>query len=86
MRTPTIHLNGTSAEVLLDNVQNALRELDSAYKAIEGMAPNARDYYLQGDFAFTSASDSHSSMLAKIKNVRNEVYDVYEGILDQHND
>lgn len=86
MRTPTIHLNGTSAEALLDNVQTALRELCSAYKAIEGMAPHPRDYYLQGDCAFDNASDSHSSMLAKIKNVREEVYKVYEGILDQQND
>lgn len=86
MRAPTIHLNGTSAEVLLDNVRKALVALDIARTQITNMAPHPRDYYLQGEYAFDSASDSHASMLAKLKDIREEVYKVYEGILDQQED
>ena len=87
MRTPTIHLNGTSAEVLLDGVQKALVALDIASTQIRNMAPQPQDYYPQGyRDAFYDASYSHSQMLAKIASVRHEIYGVYEGILDQQED
>lgn len=44
--TPTIHLNGSSAESLREDYLNAYRAVNAAYDALVKCNPNARDYYV----------------------------------------
>lgn len=44
---PVIHLNGTSAEDLLEGYVEAKRAVDAAYDAVMKSNPNGRDYYLK---------------------------------------
>ena len=52
---PTVHLNGTSAEELLGQVTQAAKKIHEAMAALANASPNGRDYYPQGDRAFTFA-------------------------------
>lgn len=80
---PTIHLNGTSGEVLLEqaiNVCQAIRKtLDIIYKA----APNGRDYYLQDKNAFNLASEEYQSRVNCLMSILKEYEDLAEKIADQ---
>ena len=61
MEKPTVHLNGTPAECLLDQYKQARHLVQEAKAALEDAAPNARDYYVQpdGDRAYARASLEH---------------------------
>jgi len=52
---PTVHLNGTSVESLLHAYSAALDAAHALSTALREAAPNARDYYPQGDDAFNQA-------------------------------
>jgi hypothetical protein len=69
MRTPTIHLNGTSLRSLLDGYLEAIRSLRAAQEALAATCPNGRDYYPQGEAAIGEAMEEHrirAAMLAKV--------------------
>ena len=42
---PLVHINGTSAESLLEMREEAYLAIGEAITALQDMAPNARDYY-----------------------------------------
>jgi len=79
---PTVHLNGTSGEVLLEQLRGARRALDAALEALAAAYPNARDYYVQPG-GFSPAQQQHETRIAKLREVRNEVCDVLEGVRKQ---
>jgi hypothetical protein len=59
MIAPTIHLNGTDGSVLQALVQ---RQYEAARELLQTMrdgAPNARDYYPQGDAVFEMVAATH---------------------------
>jgi hypothetical protein len=70
MTTPTIHLNGTSRDELVKQYTAALNALWFAIEAHNRAAPHARDYYPQGDSAYTAASTEHL-------NRKYSLYEVY---------
>lgn len=80
---PMIHRNGTSAGELFDQAMSALDALRVAAKALEDMAPNARDYYPRGAGAFPMAQECHASRLARIDEIRAEVNAIAEAIDEQ---
>lgn len=43
--TPLVHLNGTSAQELVDQQRAILDAADPLLKALHAATPNARDYY-----------------------------------------
>jgi hypothetical protein len=45
MSYPLIHMNGTSAESLTEDLCNAYTAIGDAIKALKSAAPNQRDYY-----------------------------------------
>lgn len=73
MTLPTIHLNGTSAERLIEALCQASAALDSAYAALKETSPNGRDYYPQGPTALASAEREHFSRLARVDSVKDEI-------------
>lgn len=70
---PTIHLNGTSAEALTDMYEEAFRAVARALEAVAEAAPNARDYYVQGDGAFEKARAEHETRARKLREVQEEL-------------
>ena len=83
MQIPTIHLNGTSKDGLIEPLHNAILALDAAITAVCEAAPNARDYYPQGPAAFTAAQDEHTARLKQLDAVKEELETlaaaIYEG-------
>lgn len=82
MRTPTIHMNGTSRDALFDETANALGALRDALRAMGDAGPNARDYYPQGEGAFTEARNEHEARIRKVREVMAELEAIAEAIQD----
>jgi hypothetical protein len=69
MMKPTVHLNGTGAERLLEQYTEAGRAVQEAIDALAGAAPNARDYYVQGPDAFACAAREHAARATALRGV-----------------
>lgn len=83
MIVPTIHLNGTSADVLTDGLDEAVNTLRAAIEAVEACNPNARDYYPQGPHAITQAAAEHRSRVERLSAVRKELIALRELLQEQ---
>ena len=83
MRAPTIHLNGSAPSVLLEAYKHAAAAVRNAAKALEETAPNARDYYPQGDQAFNEATLEHRDRMAHLGNVALELVALIDHVQDQ---
>ena len=79
---PTVHLNGTSRDSLIDGLCDAGHVVIDAMKALADAAPNARDYYVQGDDAYGIARTQHEERLAKLKSVYDELAAIAQAIDD----
>jgi hypothetical protein len=80
---PTIHLNGTSAQSLLDDTCDAAFTVKTAIDALARTAPNGRDYYLQGDDAMVIASGQHAERMARLRSVYAELQQIGEYLADK---
>lgn len=79
---PTVHLNGTHPDSLSSGYASAARAAREAIQAIEDAAPNARDYYPQGDDAFRVASREHQARAKKLNEVYLDLMALYEHVED----
>lgn len=80
---PRVHLNGTSRAALEEGLQVAIRALGHAREAMQDAAPNARDYYVQGDGAFKRAVHEHGDRLTRVLDVEREMHAILEQVVDQ---
>lgn len=80
MMFPTIHLNGTSKEVLLDQNLKAAEAIRDAMLALQQAAPNARDYYPQGDQAYFKARREYEARLDLLNQVLADQMAIVEAI------
>jgi len=69
---PIIHLNGTSKEMLMDELEAAYYALGNAYDAVKKSGPNGRDYYPVPGL-MEKAVEQHSSRLTAIDAVRESI-------------
>lgn len=83
LEIPLIHLNGTSRETLEEQVSTAYRAILNAVKALEGMAPNGRDYYPRGDAAFARATEQHRSRADRLVAIKDELMAYHMLLVDQ---
>lgn len=83
MLIPTVHLNGTTGEVLQDQYVSAAKAVQKAIDAVCDAGPNARDYYVQGTDAGLAAQRAHEARVKTLKAVRDELSAIAEGIQDQ---
>lgn len=83
MIAPTCYLNGTSPEVLFEQLAGALYALRTTQRALEEAAPNARDYYPQGPDAFQKARAAHESRAQRLKDIQRELQEIAENVGDQ---
>lgn len=73
MMVPTIHLNGTSRDSLLEQVTDAGHALHDAMKKLDETAPNGRDYYPQGQGALKQAETEYRSRAERLRSVYQEL-------------
>jgi hypothetical protein len=66
---PTVHLNGTSRAELERQLEAAATAVRDAIVTVGGAAPNARDYYPQGDDAFRVAARQHAGWLVQLGDI-----------------
>lgn len=82
MTVPTIHLNGTTKEQLLEQIENAWAAVNAAIDALKQMAPHGRDYYPQGPDAITRARDQHLARMRKLQDVCDDLETLAQAIQD----
>lgn len=70
---PTVHLNGTSREALVEENMKALAAVHAAFEAVRGAAPNARDYYVQSSTAFNEARKQHVERLLALTAIEQQL-------------
>ena len=85
MKVPTIHMNGSGAKALLEQVENAHRAVVKAREAIEAAWPNGRDYYPQGASAIREAESEWRERVRHLLVVQNELQALHEAIFDAAN-
>jgi hypothetical protein len=83
MLTPTIHMNGTAGQDLLLDACTCGDVLRNAIDDIAKRGPNARDYYPQGDAAFSQARDEHRSRMDRLRAILKEYEAMAEAISDE---
>lgn len=69
MITPTIHLNGSSSDVLIEGYTAAAQAAQRLLEALDACGPNGRDYYHQGPEALGIAQREHAARVAKVREV-----------------
>jgi len=77
---PTVHLNGTSRDSLLDDYMAAMDAIRLAMKALQSAAPNARDYYVQAGDTFCMAQNQHFVRLARLRETLDELNTLAEHV------
>ena len=80
MIKPTIHLNGTSKERLLEDIEEAYNALNVAFAKMKEVTPNGRDYYPQGPDAIYKAQDEHRARMQKLTDVQIDLQELAEHI------
>lgn len=70
MKTPTVHINGTSQKDLLAQLQTVYRACAVAQQALAAATPNGRDYYPQGPEALRQALAAHQARCQAIAAVQ----------------
>lgn len=83
MTFPTVHLNGTSAQSLLEDLQRCTDALREARNALREASPNGRDYYVQGLTAHQQAVDEHQVRINFVLAIINELDQIAENIQGQ---
>jgi hypothetical protein len=81
--TPTVHLNGSSKDLLLRQYQEAFEALDAAIGALQMARPHGRDYYIQDNRAFHVAIEQHRERLKALETVRTELRELYQAVMVQ---
>lgn len=81
MRLPTIHINGTHRNNLLEELSKVSSTLGDTLYAMRRASPNARDYYPQGQEAFAEAVSEHAGRIERINSVAAEIEAMIEHVL-----
>ena len=82
MTLPTVHLNGTSRDVLVEQRTEVGQALNAALDALVGASPHGRDYYPQGDNALAKAQKEWQERATMLRNMRDDIMAEALTILD----
>ena len=80
---PTVHLNGTGKEMLLGGNLEILGAINDLKEAIQSCEFHPRDYYVQGDEAFSLALEERRKHLQAIADMERYFIDHVEHIIEQ---
>lgn len=83
-QTPTVHVNGTSARALKEQLHDAYKAVTAARDALRAAAPHGRDYYVQPDpQAYQWAREAHIERLRKLETVADELMVLFYAVSAQ---
>ena len=82
LRMPTVHLNGSSKDDLINQYLSAAQAVFAAMESVDKAAPNARDYYPAGDHAFKEAAAEHRERAQALRRVYDELMAITEYLSD----
>lgn len=81
---PTVHLNGTSATELLNQLRDAFTAVRQATEKLSKAAPHGRDYYVQNnDRAYALAREQHEQRVKALVDIANDLEAIAIGVQDQ---
>ena len=80
---PTVHLNGTSAESLIEGYMEAAHALHEAGRKMAAAYPNGRDYYVQGAGAVDQACNEHEARMNALRGIIKDLEAIAENVSDQ---
>lgn len=83
MILPTIHLNGTGAKMLFADYRAAMDAIQDAQEAIRKIEFNARDYYPQGNEAWSAASQEMQDRRLALQRVHDDFLAICLHIQDE---
>jgi len=83
MRYPTVHLNGTSGDELVRQLQEAWVAVKHAMDALTLTMPNGRDYYVQEADSMSNAMAEYRKRYALLETVQDELTEIWEAVQDQ---
>jgi hypothetical protein len=81
---PTVHLNGSSRNVLIDQLHTAHQRLYEAIAALRHAGPHGRDYYVQGRHTISQLLAEHADRLQRLERVQDELGTILTHVIDQH--
>lgn len=73
IQMPTVHMNGTSRQTLLDGYLAASDAVERLREAMAGIEFNARDYYVEGPEAWDRALTSRSDAVWMMNSLRDYI-------------
>lgn len=80
---PTVHLNGTSKQELIEQQRGVITALRGVLKALSAADPNGRDYYPQGNSAIQQAINEQNARAAVIQNLIHDHEAIVAYLYDQ---
>jgi DNA transposition AAA+ family ATPase len=83
LKVPTIHLNGSDGETLIEDLQTVSDSLNTAISLLMQNAPHGRDYYVQEGDALKTATLEHISRIDRLRGVDFELKEIMSGIQQQ---
>lgn len=83
MRKPTIHVDGSSPDILLEDLSTAMNAIREARMILDSISPNARDYYPQGETAINEAVAEHLDRIKRLNSVLTELEEMSQYIVDE---
>jgi hypothetical protein len=83
LAVPTVHLNGTSKEDLIEQLLEAGSAVRVAVEKLNAAWPNGRDYYVQSPRAFAEADAQWNERRKKLLDVMEELAAITERIDDE---
>ncbi len=79
---PTVHLNGTSSQTLIDGYCRARSAISDAMEALREIEFNSRDYYPQGDDVWLAAVQERMEQFAALRKIDQQFVEVLTYIID----
>lgn len=83
LATPTVHINGTSANSLQEQYVAAITAVRVALQALADATPHPRDYYVQDPDGFQQARTEHLDRLKRLMAVEDELSMLLQAVYTQ---
>ena len=80
---PTVHLNGTNGNVLLQEYVAAMDAIRQAANALANVTVHGRDYYTQAAGAYATAREEHHTRLKALEDMQSELEEIALKVQEQ---
>lgn len=83
--SPTVNLNGTGVDDLLQQLRDAVEAVDAATTAVVKATPHGRDYQV-GEARYEVARAEHVLRLVKLEEIHTELTAIFSNVYQQKYD